>query len=79
MCYSKFTDSINEGDVIIFTVMNDRADIFQGFHTMAAQYIGGRYIVYNHDGMGGEGDPRDTLINNGSSELFVYGIKIENH
>lgn len=45
--YDSLLNNITDGSVVIFTVMNDSADIFEGFHTMAAQYVGGQFVVYN--------------------------------
>lgn len=45
--YTSLNANISEGDVVVFTVMNNRDNILEGFHTMTAQYIGGTYLVYN--------------------------------
>lgn len=44
---SALEESMRGNDVVIFTVMNDRHDITQGFHTMAARCNGKGFDVYN--------------------------------
>lgn len=45
--FSQLHANVSDGDIVIFTVMNDVDDITAGFHTMAAQYVNGAYQVYN--------------------------------
>lgn len=45
--YDTMMQNISEGDVVVFTVMNNSCNLFEGFHTMAAQYVGGQFVVYN--------------------------------
>ena len=45
--YANLERDLSNGDVIVFTVRNSRKNIFKGYHTMAARFIGGRFVVYN--------------------------------
>ena len=40
-------ESMHGNDVVIFTVMNNKYDITQGFHTMTARCNGKGFDVYN--------------------------------
>ena len=46
--YNALIQNISEGDVVVFTVGNKKWDVTAGFHTMAAQYVGGQFVVYNY-------------------------------
>ena len=46
--YSTMIQSLSDGDIIIFEVINNRLNILKGYHYMTAQYLGGEFIVYNH-------------------------------
>ena len=45
--YDTMMHNISEGDVVVFTVVNNVWNPFDGFHTMTAQYVGGQFVVYN--------------------------------
>lgn len=48
--YTSYADlryNIAEGAVVVFTVQNNRDNPFSPYHTMAAQYTGGVFRVYN--------------------------------
>ena len=47
LSYDAMSQSITEGDVVVFMTLNNTQNIFKGWHYMAAQYINGKYIVYN--------------------------------
>lgn len=42
----RLTENLPEGAILLFTVMNARHP-FRGFHTMAARYTHGEFVVYN--------------------------------
>ena len=44
---SALEESMHGNDVVIFTVMNNKYDITQGFHTMTARCNGMGFDVYN--------------------------------
>lgn len=46
-CYLCFLENVSDGDVIVFTVVNNGWNPCKGFHTMAAQYVDGQFVVYN--------------------------------
>ena len=45
--YASFMNDVKEGDIIVFTVVNNAWNPFEAFHTMAAQYVNGQFVVYN--------------------------------
>lgn len=45
--YDAFLSDVSEGDVVIFTIIVAENNIFEGFHTMAAQHQNGSFVVYN--------------------------------
>jgi hypothetical protein len=45
--YAALKSNLSDGDVIVCTVMNNTSNIRKGFHTMAAIYRNGVFIVYN--------------------------------
>ena len=65
--------NVSEGDVIIFTVMNTWYNAFDGFHTMAAQYIGGVYLVYNAFSYSTSASPVHALTALYENDLWIYG------
>ena len=71
--FSSLNANISEGDVVIFTVMNNKNDITKGFHTMAAQYVGGIYRVYNAYGNSKTFHPMNSLDGYSKNCLWIYG------
>ena len=71
--FSSLNANISEGDVVIFTVMNNKNDITDGFHTMAAQYVGGIYRVYNAYGNSKTFHPMNSLDDYSKNCLWIYG------
>lgn len=51
LSYSAMEQSLSEGDIIIFLVMNNTGNIIGGFHYMTAQYVGGQFIIYNYSNL----------------------------
>ena len=47
LSYSAMAQTLSEGDIIIFLVMNNTDNIMEGYHYMTAQYVGGEFIIYN--------------------------------
>ena len=70
--YTSLNANIAEGDVVVFTVMNNRNNIFAGFHTMCAQYIDGTYLVYNAYSNSPFPSGRD-LSSIYPNQLWIYG------
>lgn len=47
LSYSKMSQQIYEGAIVVFMTQNDANNIFGGFHFMTAQYTNGQYVIYN--------------------------------
>ena len=72
--YNDMLYHLKEGDVVVFTVMNNKYAISEGYHTMAAQYIQGRFEVYNRWSNGVEADTIDSLALVYENSLWIYGF-----
>ena len=46
--YDSLMQNLYEGAIVVFTVWNKKWNVLKGFHTMAAQYLGGQFVVYNY-------------------------------
>ena len=68
---SSLEKAMKGNDVAIITIMNDRDDVFAGFHTVAVRCNGNEYDVYNHDN---RKDKPQTLCS--LSELWKEGYFI---
>ena len=64
--------NISEGGVVIFTLMNDVSNITKGFHTMAAQYVNGKYHVYNGYSSGVQVVSNLRDVNSGNMWIWGY-------
>lgn len=67
---------MREDTIIVFTVMNDTEDIFAGFHTMTAQYKGGKYVVYNVSNLKTEPAHYQSLDEAYPEGAWIYGYRI---
>ena len=74
---SSLCSSVDEGDIIIFTIMNNYYNVFDGFHTMAAQYINGEYMVYNVYSNGTKAYTFQSLDQIYENSLFLIGYVLE--
>lgn len=68
-------NAVSSGDVIVFTLMNNVQQPGKGFHTMAALYTGGRFVVYN--GYDGGYTSVQHLYELGALRGWVYGYIVE--
>ena len=73
MSFSQLNANVAEGDVIIFTVMNNVNNISSGFYTMAAQYVGGVYQVYNSYRNSDASAVLNNLVGVYQSSMWIYG------
>lgn len=74
---SKLTNSITEGSILVFTIWNNKHNIFEGWHAMTALYTQGNYLVFNryNDAKDYESYPSiDAAIAKGA---WIYGICID--
>ena len=71
--FSALNKNVSEGDVIVFTLMNNANDITAGFHTMTAQYTGGIYQVYNAYSNCYSSSPMLDLRSVYKNSAWVYG------
>ena len=71
------TSDVAEGDVIVFTVLNDRNDIFKGWHAMTALYTGGNYLVFNQYSNSTTYMSYATLNEAFSNGVWIYGLRIK--
>ena len=74
--YSSFLQDVSEGDVVVFTVVNNVWNPFEAFHSMAAQYVGGQFIVYNAYGTYASPWYTDSLHSIYESSGWIYGYII---
>ena len=74
---SSLSSSVEEGSVFVFVVMNNKKDIFEGFHTMAGQYINGEYRIYNRYNNRTSYAPYASLKDGFREEVWIYGILLE--
>ena len=74
--YNSYTDlegDLSNGDVIVFTVRNSRRNILRGYHTMAARFIGGRFVVYNISSIITTPTPVNSLDPVYGDAMWIYG------
>jgi hypothetical protein len=74
--YDALLQDIAEGDIVVFTVMNSSSDISRGFHTMAAQYVGGQFIVCNYSNDFPTPHPTSSLNPIYGDSMWLYGYII---
>lgn len=72
---AELTQDISEGDVIVFTVWNDKT-ITGGWHAMTALYTNGRYLVFNQYNDSTTYVPFSSLEDVYSRGVWIYGIRI---
>lgn len=70
------TADISEGDILIFTVMNDKNNITRGCHVMSALYTHGEYIVFNQTNRRTESNRHPTLSDAFEGGAWIYGFRI---
>ena len=70
--YSSMRADLSDGDVIVFLVWNNKNNIFEGQHYMAAQYCNNQFVVYNYSSFRTKSRPFMSLdqINN---SCWIYG------
>ena len=73
---STLYNNVTEGSVFVFTVLNDRNDIFGGFHTMAGQYINGNYRIYNRYNESISYAEYGSLVDGFTKGVWIYGVLI---
>ena len=76
MSYSTMLQNLSEGDIIVFLVMNDVNNIFDGYHYMTAQYAGSKFIVYNISNRTTKPYPVYSLDPVYSNSGWFYGLVI---
>ena len=69
--YSEFLNNVSDGDIIVFTVMNNKTDISRGFHTMTALYKNGEYIILNRSNNLTSPYYSNTIIQ--GNQMWIYG------
>ena len=74
---SSLSASVEDGNVFVFVVMNNKKNIFEGFHTMAGQYINGEYRIYNRYNGRTSYATYASLKDGFREELWIYGILLE--
>ena len=74
---SDLTDNISEGSVIIFTVWNDKSDIFSGWHAMTALYTEGSYLVFNQYNDSKTFSEFSSLDEAFPKGVWLHGIRID--
>ena len=74
--YESLTADIVEGDVIVFTVLNNRNNIFKGWHAMTALYTGGNYLVFNQYNNSTTYRSYSALDEAFSKGVWIYGMRI---
>ena len=74
--YKALTAGIKEGDVIVFTVLNNKSNVFKGWHAMTALYTCGNYLIFNqYNDL--PSYKAYTELNEAFSEgVWIYGFRI---
>ena len=68
--------NISEGSIIVFTIMNDRSDLFKGWHAMTALYTNGDFLIFNYRNDSDNYVRFSSLEEACSKGVFLYGILI---
>ena len=68
---------IPNGSVITFTIMNNKSNIFKGWHAMTALYEDGKYSVFNRYSNRTQTYEMDDLEEAVGEGRFLYGIRID--
>ena len=76
LSYSAMEQSLSEGDIIVFLVMNDTDNIIKGYHYMVAQYLGNQFIIYNYSNESESSVPVPTLDPVYGNAGWCYGFII---
>ena len=76
LSYSEMEQTLVDGDVIVFMILNDALDITRGCHFMAAQYTGATYMVYNVYSDGTNVYPFQSLDNIYGNSVFLIGYVV---
>ena len=71
--YESLASNVTEGDIIIFLVFNNKDNILEGAHYMAAQYASGEYIVYNYHSKYPESKSFSSLSSPYGNSVFWCG------
>jgi hypothetical protein len=74
--YSTMIQSLSDGDIIIFEVRNNKTNIFDGYHYMTAQYLGGEFVVYNYSSYDTSSRPVSTLDPVYGNSSWHYGFVV---
>lgn len=69
-------NDIQEGDVVVFTVINNVYNLFDGAHAMAAVYTDGQYRVYNAYLDSKDYSELNSLYNVNDHSGWIYGFRI---
>lgn len=70
------TEGIAQEDVVVFTAVNDRRSLLRGWHSMAVQYLDGRYHVYNRYSASPVCHVYDTFEEIFREGIFLRGARI---
>ena len=70
------SQEVTEGSVIVFTVLNNSKNIFEGWHAMTALYTGGNYLVFNKDNSSSTYKPYSSLEDAFLNGVWIYGFRI---
>ena len=74
---STLTVDISEGSVIVFTVMNNKNNLLDGWHAMTALYTNGEYWVFNRSNQETGKSTYSSLTDAYAGGLWLYGFRID--
>ena len=69
--------NVKEGSVFVFVVMNNKDNLFEGFHMMAGQYVNGKYRIYNRYNNSTAYESYTSWSEGFGEELWFYGVLLE--